>query len=133
MSHAGYERARELSAWKARVRDAWERVQVVDVEGDVTAADVGIDREVAATVCLGELSTDDIAVQLAHGRVGANNELVDPEVTEMKADHCVEQTCVYRGGFTTDAAGLYGFTVRVIPSHPDLSNQMDLGLVTWAS
>lgn len=133
MRHAGYERARALAAWKGRVRDAWERVQVVDVEGDVTAADVGIEREVAATVRLGDLSTDDISVQLAHGRVGANNELVDPEVTEMKADEIVEQTCVYRGRFTTEAAGLYGFTVRVIPSHPDLTNQMDLGLVTSAS
>ncbi|HEY7873983.1 MAG TPA: alpha-glucan family phosphorylase [Actinomycetota bacterium] len=133
MQHAGFERARELASWKRRVRDAWDEIVVVDVEGDVTAADVGVDRDIAATIRLGQLSTDDIAVQLAHGRVGANNELVDPEVIQMKADRCEEQTCVYRGSFTTDAAGLYGFTVRVIPSHPDLTNQMDLGLVTWAS
>ena len=133
MSEKGFERAKALSEWKARVKSAWDHVHVVDVEGDVTAADVGVDREVAATVRLGELSTDDIAVQLAHGRVGANNELVDPEITHMTADHRVEETCVYRGRFTTDAAGLYGFTVRVLPSHPDLTNEMDLGLVTWAS
>ena len=118
---------------ESRVRGAWESVQVIDVEGDVTAADVGVERDVAATVRLGDLSTDDISVELAHGRVGANNELVDPEVTEMKAGECVDQTCVYHGRFNTEAAGLYGFTVRVIPSHPDLTNQMDLGLVTSAS
>lgn len=132
MAANGFEKARALAAWKERVRTAWDHVAIVDVEGDVTAADVDVRREVAATVRLGDLSTDDIAVQLAHGRVGANNELVDPHVTQMAADHCVEQTCVYRGSFTTEAAGLYGFTVRVIPSHPDLTNEMDLGLVTWA-
>ena len=133
MAEDGFVRAKALAAWKRRVRAGWGDIHVVDVEGDVTAADVGVDREVAATVRLGELSTDDIAVQLVHGSVGANNELVDPEISEMKADHCVDQTCVYRGGLTTEAAGLYGFTVRVIPSHPDLTNEMDLGLVTWAT
>jgi starch phosphorylase len=133
MSAGGFERAKALAAWKERVGAAWGHVHVIDVEGDVTAADVGVSREVAATVRLGELSTDDLAVQLVHGSVGANNELVDPEVIEMAADHCVEQTCVYRGSLTTEAAGLHGFTVRVIPSHPDLTNDMDLGLVTWAT
>jgi glycogen phosphorylase len=133
MSEGGYERAKALAAWKERVRSVWDHVHIVDVEGDVTAADVGVEREVAATIRLGELSTDDIAVQLAHGRVGANNELVDPVITEMKADRRIEQTCIYRGRLTTDAAGLYGFTVRVVASHPDLTNEMDLGLVTWAS
>jgi starch phosphorylase len=133
MTAGHFERARALAAWKARVRGAWSHVHVVDVEGDVTAADVGVEREIAATIRLGDLSTDDIAVQLVHGSVGANNELAEPEIIEMSADHCVEQTCVYRGSLTTSAAGLHGFTVRVIPSHPDLTNEMDLGLVTWAT
>jgi len=30
-----------------------------------------------------------------------------------------------------DAAGRYGYTVRVVPSHPDLSSFAELGVVTW--
>jgi glycogen phosphorylase len=132
MTSNHFERARALSEWKERTMAAWEDVRVIDVEGDVTAADVGAQRLVGATIRLGRLSTDDVSVQLAHGRVGANHELLEPEVVEMTADFCEEGTCTYRGGFTTDEAGLYGFAVRVVPRHPDLTNGMDLGVVTWA-
>lgn len=132
MTADSYERARGLARWKHRIREAWEDVRVIDVEGDVRAADIGEGREVMATIRLGRLGTDDIAVQLAHGRVGANGELVEPSLVEMAADHCSEGTCSYRGSFVTDSPGLYGFSVRVVPSHEDLTNQMDLGLLAWA-
>ncbi|MFP5353439.1 MAG: alpha-glucan family phosphorylase [Actinomycetota bacterium] len=132
MTTGSFERARELARWKARVRDAWEDVRVIDVEGDVQAADLGETRQITATVRLGRLQTEDIAVQLAHGSVGANGELVEPALVEMKPDHCTEGTCSYRGEFTSGSPGLYGFAVRVVPSHQDLSNEMDMGLVVWA-
>ena len=127
-----FARARALAEWKERMQGQWSDVRVVDVEGDVTAADVGASRQVGATVHVGRLSTDDLSVQLAHGKVGANNELLSPLIEEMTADFCEENTCTYRGSFTTDEAGLYGFAVRVVPRHPDLTNGMDLGVVTWA-
>ncbi|MEA2433016.1 MAG: glycogen phosphorylase [Actinomycetota bacterium] len=127
-----YARAKALAEWKARLAEAWEGIAIMDVEGDVKAAEVGEDRMVGAVIRLGSLSTDDIAVQLAHGRVGASGEIVDPHLTEMTADHCVDGTCVYRGKFTTADPGLYGFALRVIPSHPDLTNPLDLGLLAWA-
>jgi starch phosphorylase len=132
LSADGFAHARTLSSWKQKIRETWADVRVIDVEGDVTAADVGADRQVAATIHLGRLSTDDVAVQLAHGKVGANHELIDPQLTEMVADDSENETCTYRGGFTTDEAGLYGFAVRVVPRHRDLTNGMDLGVVTWA-
>lgn len=132
MTADGFAQARELAAWKERVREAWSDVAIVDVEGELTAAEVAEDREVAATVRLGRLSTDDVSVQLAHGPVGANHELVNPTITEMRADVCRDGVCTYKGRFATEEAGLYGFTVRVVPSHAELVNPMDLGLLTWA-
>jgi starch phosphorylase len=127
-----WESAKALQGWKARLRDTWEDVRVAEVEGDAQAADVGEDREVTAIVRLGRLSTDDVAVELAHGRVGANGELIDTQIVEMTASHCEDGTCSYRGSFRTDAPGLYGYAVRVVPSHPDLTNRMDMGLIAWA-
>ena len=127
-----FTRARAVADWKQRVREFWTDVQVIDLDGDLTATGVGDERSVAATIRVGRLSTDDLSVQLAHGRVGANNELIDPRMVEMTADRCEEGTCTYWGSFTTDQAGLYGFAVRVAPRHEDLTNPLDLGLLTWA-
>jgi starch phosphorylase len=128
----GDERARALAAWKDKVRAEWEAVAVVDVEGEVLAADVGEERSVRATVRIGNLGTEDLSVQLVHGRVGANGELVDPAFMDMTALECQDGTCSYEGSFRADKAGLYGFAVRVLPAHEDLVTPVDLGLVAWA-
>jgi starch phosphorylase len=132
MAQQGFTPARALAEWKARVRSAWSEVSVINVDGEVTAAEVGNERNVTAAVRLGSLSTDDVVVQLAHGRVGANSELSPSSVVEMRAGHVEDGVCVYRGEFTTEEAGLYGFAVRVLPAHPDLIDNMEMGLVTWA-
>ena len=38
----------------------------------------------------------------------------------------------YAGSFACDQAGRYGFAVRVVPSHPDLTTFAELGCVVWA-
>ncbi|MDQ3953606.1 MAG: alpha-glucan family phosphorylase [Actinomycetota bacterium] len=128
----GCARATALAAWKDRMRASWESVSILNVEGDATAADVGEQRSVSVTVRLGALSTDDVAVQLAHGRVGANGELVEPELIALQPGDSTDGTCVYTGAFRTGEPGLYGYAVRVIPSSEDLMSPMDLGLIAWA-
>lgn len=132
MKADGSARARSLASWKAKVREGWSGVKVLNVEGEVSAADVGETRTVIATVQVGHLSTDDISVQLAHGPVGANGEILQPTIVDMQPDHCEDGTCSYRGTFEASEAGLYGYAVRVVPSHEDLPTPMDLGLAAWA-
>ncbi|MGH2697917.1 MAG: alpha-glucan family phosphorylase, partial [Actinomycetota bacterium] len=132
MRAEGHEGARALARWKSRVRAAWAGVKILDVEGDVTAADVGNQRVVSAVVSLGDLDTSDVVVQLAHGPVGPNGELLDPRVVAMETDSLADGVAHYRGSFGAERAGLYGFAVRVLPAHEDLPNPVDVGLITWA-
>ncbi|HEX2050215.1 MAG TPA: alpha-glucan family phosphorylase [Actinomycetota bacterium] len=132
LAASGHERARALAAWKRAVRAAWDDVAVLDVEGDVVPSELGEDRRVAATVRLGRLTPDDVCVQLVHGSVGANGELVEHALAELRPGPWADGVCTYSGTFTAAAAGLYGYTVRIVPAHRDLITRMDLGLVTWA-
>jgi glycogen phosphorylase len=132
MAEDGFARARAVADWKRRIGQSWTDVAVLDVEGEVLAADVGEERGVRATVRLGRLSPEDVSVQLAHGRVGANGELIDPALVAMAPAGCTDGICRYSGSFTARAAGLYGFAVRVLPAHEDLISPMEMGLVAWA-
>lgn len=127
-----YARARVLADWKKRVRDHWGEVAVLAVEGEVTAADVADERSVTATIRLGPLQPEDVCVQLAHGPVGATGELLAPETVELKADVCTDGSCSYHGTYTVAGAGLYGYAVRVLPAHEDLTDSMEMGLAAWA-
>ncbi|MGH9211627.1 MAG: alpha-glucan family phosphorylase [Acidimicrobiales bacterium] len=129
----GWTRARELASWKQRVRDAWHSVHVERVEAEVTVAELGIDRTVEAVVALGELSPEDVDVQLVHGPVGQGDELTERSAVSMApAGPFDDHHARFRGSFTCDRAGRYGFTVRVVPHHPDLASPADLGLAAWA-
>ncbi|MEA2485100.1 MAG: glycogen phosphorylase, partial [Actinomycetota bacterium] len=118
MEADGFARTRDLASWKASVREAWDEVSVLDVGGDVTPGDVGEERKVSATVRLGRLDASDVSVQLAHGNVGPSGELAETHFMEMRPEGYEDGLCTYHGSFVTAAPGLYGFTVRVMPTHP---------------
>jgi starch phosphorylase len=135
MHAAGNERAKALAAWKQRVIAGWSAVSVAEVTSDSLAIDLGNDRAVTAEVVLGKLGPDDVDVQLVHGAVGPADELTDPSIQTMTLRDDGSQrsgTHCYKGSFTCDRAGRYGFTVRVVPAHPDLSTFAELGRVAWA-
>jgi len=37
----------------------------------------------------------------------------------------------YAGVIPCEQSGLHGYTLRVVPHHPDLNNVMSTGLITW--
>lgn len=133
LSGDGFGAARNLAAWKSKVRSEWSSVKIDLVDGNTALADLGTEREIKARVLLGDLSTEDVEVQLLHGVVAANDEMVSPKVEVMELESS-EDGGFYRygGTFTCETAGRYGFTVRAVPKHSDLTNFADVGCITWA-
>jgi starch phosphorylase len=130
-----FARARALSAWKTRVAAAWHGVHVDAVETDSTVASIGAERVVEAVVALGDLTGDDLEVQLLHGPVGQHGELERSEIVSMTPtddDAAADGHVRYRGRFRCERAGRYGFTVRVVPHHGDLVASVELGRIAWA-
>ena len=115
--------------------DGWDTVHVAGVSSDTGSAELGTDRTVTVDVDLGALTTDDVDVQLLHGPAGAGDELIDPEVVSLAwsgTDGVGSGVVRYEGGFRCERAGRYGFTVRVVPSHPGLTSPVELGSIAWA-
>jgi len=122
--------ARALAQWKSRVLAVWEQVKIHDVDAGDAPADLGSDREVSVTVDLGELDASDVAVQLIHGPIGRNDEIISPATTELSCGDPHDHPIVFRGLVSCQRPGRYGFTVRVAPSHPDLSTPLEMGRLT---
>jgi starch phosphorylase len=135
----GGARAVALAAWKQRVLDEWHGVHVDRVSGDADTdsayaiAELGGERTVSAVVALGDLTADDVDVQLLHGPVSTGDELTERTAVSMAPAGVADADHVrYEGTFACERAGRYGFTVRVVPRHPDLVGAADLGLAAWA-
>ncbi|HEY1917245.1 MAG TPA: alpha-glucan family phosphorylase [Streptosporangiaceae bacterium] len=121
--------ARGLAAWRQRVAKAWPGVRIEHVESQSAEPRLGSRLDVQATIALGELTPADVAVELVCGRAGEDDEITDPSYTTLTAE-TGGSTVTYTGAAVLGWAGPFGYTVRVLPTHPLLASRADLGLVT---
>jgi starch phosphorylase len=125
--------AMQLAAWKQRVTAAWPGVSVELVEAaDDGELCPGGQLAVVAKVALGELSPDDVRVEVVYGRAGVSDEIVDPACSPLRLDGAPSTDGVARfvGSAPLGQPGPFGYTVRVLPDHGLLSGPAELGLVT---
>jgi starch phosphorylase len=128
-----YKRARRLSEWKGVAASEWSRVEVrrIDSSG-LEHGVVGARVPTQVAVSLGALSPSDVAVQLAHGTVDREGELIEPAIETLSYQGADGEDHLFEGSFTCQSAGLYGIAVRVVAAHEDLGHPYETGLVTWA-
>ena len=123
--------AKELAAYKAKVRAAWPSVKVEHVEpsGVSDSPQIGDTLEVKAYVDLGGLEPDEVEVQLVHGHVSDTDEIWGTEVAPLQlvesADGGRHQ---FAGSQTLRRTGSFGYTVRIVPRHRSLATAAELGL-----
>jgi starch phosphorylase len=124
--------AAALADWKRRVRDAWSTVAVEHVESlGGEQVEVGTKIHVSALVRHGELTPDDVQVQLVTGRVSGDDRLYEPRVSLFPMGVDVDGGLRrYEGWVEAKRAGAIGYTVRVVPYHPLLASQPEMGLAT---
>jgi starch phosphorylase len=126
--------ARSLSAWLERVRGAWSHVSVhVETEPPSTVT-VGQPMKILAHVTLGPLQPDDVRVELYLGRLDSHGEITDASTEPLSF---IGRQASGTSTFGLESvkcaqSGVHGFTIRVMPDHPDLSTAFWPGLIAWA-
>jgi len=115
--------ARERASWWERIRRDFRQASVsarlisADVPGEARAE--GEQKVVEALVDLGPLPPDDIQVELLHGPIGGDGQLISPTVEPMVEDEPHSNgNHRYLGSLVLATPGEYGFTVRVLPRPP---------------
>ena len=129
-------RARALAAWMERLRKGWSEVRVEAVDdGPASSLAVGEQVHARARVHLGPLTPDDVSVEVYVGRLSADGEITDATARQMLPSGRDEN-----GNYIFEAeaiicckSGLHGYTVRVLPYHPDMSVAFVPGLIRWAN
>lgn len=123
--------ARELSGWKALVRQNWDSVRVDHVEADGIGDSVtlGSHITVRAFVSLGVLSPADVDVLVVSGRVDIEDRLISTDSQAMVVGEIYDGNRVqYSADVALDVNGAFGYTVRILPRHEGMVSGADLGL-----
>jgi starch phosphorylase len=134
-SHNGCEPATHLSQWKARMRKDWPQVRIHDVQvgnKDRQNILVGESLQVSCHVNLGDVDPNHVRVEAYHGEA-ENGGIKNPSVTILNASgRNGDGSYVYQGSVPASESGAYGFSVRVVPTHPNLMQAHELRLIAWS-
>ena len=131
----GCQPATELSTWKSRMRKDWPQVRIQDVQvgnKDRQNILVGESLEISAHVFLGEVDPNHVRVEAYHGEAD-NGGIKNPSVTVLNASgRNGDGSYLYQGSVPAAESGAYGFSVRVVPTHPNLMQTHELRLIAWS-
>ena len=127
-----YEHARTLATWKEHIRHGWDKLELyIDGRRDGQLS-LGESIDVRAWVRMTELQPEDISVELVYGTI--KDELAEAQHALPMTYKRREQDGSYRYEIHLQPpeSGSIAYNVRVVPSHPGLSEKYELGLVRWA-
>jgi len=121
--------------WRSKLNGAWKFVKVRDVKISQTQIKVGSNIEVSAQIDLGQLTPEEVRVQVYYGKLTTLGTISDKaEAVDMKPSGVNgDGSCNFTAKVTYDTSGERGLSVRVMPYHPYLHTSFLPGMITWAS
>ncbi len=129
-----YRASRMLAAWKQHVQDHWHEVSILSVHVDTSKElEIGSNLDLRVRVLLGSLQPEEISVEVLHGPIDAQGEIVAGEALPLNFGSSEGSVAVFAGSIPCRSAGQHGFVVRVLPFRRELANKFETGKITWWS
>jgi alpha-glucan phosphorylase-like protein len=134
LSLHNYQQIRELTEWKKRVKNAWEALELVDLQAPDTfnrSLPLGETFEASATLHLQDLSKDDIGIEVVFYKRISEEELELIAAYDMPFQKHSGAETTFACRFQPGTAGVFEYGFRMYPKHPLLPHKQDFGLVRW--
>ena len=131
----GHQAARELAAWLDKMHRQWGGVRILSIESDAQdGLPVSTQVSIRASINLGSLTPEDVSVQVFHGSVDPQGEIAEYDMAPMTpTDQGADGSHTYGGVFRCSSSGRHGYSIRILPYHPELNDPHVPGLVLWSS
>ena len=127
--------ATQLSLWKSKIRKDWAQVRIQDVavgNKDRQNIPVGDSLQLNARIHLGPVDPKHVRVEAYYGE-SENGGIKNPTVATLaESGQNGDGNYLYQGAVPASESGAYGFSIRVVPTHPHLMQTHELRLITWS-
>lgn len=134
LSKNDFEQAISITAWKQKVQNAWDQIEIDSIKvPDPTVRPLDFGENFVAEIILKTpgLDTGDVGIELLFGKklFDKIDEIVFIERMNIvgSGDGWVQ----YHINVPIYRAGVYDYTFRISPFHPDLPHRQDFPLVKW--
>jgi phosphorylase/glycogen(starch) synthase len=129
-----YQKAFEINAWKTRVRNNWDKVEVKSIilpDTNVRPLTFGEQFVAEITLLTPDLEPGDLAIELLIGKKDDDKDVKIKAIERMKLVDSGDGWVKYYIKAPITRAGVYDFTFRVFPTNSMLPHRQDFPLVKW--
>ena len=131
MAANNYQLAKELAAWKEKVADNWDTVEVKDVQIPAlyeTTPEIGKSYPVTVTID-GKAIADSLGIDLVVTKNdGHSNDYHAVEMEVVKREGTLVTFCV---NYNIKNSGAFKFSFRMFPKNEELPHRMDFAYTRW--
>ena len=130
---SNYETAKQISAYLSKLAQEWAHIAIKDF---TTNAKPVMNRgelvEIKAKVELGNLTPEEVLVEVCHGRLSTTGMIEKPKRIPMNVLAKQGSLVEYGVSIQCEETGQHGYSARVLPLHADLPHPFLPGFITWA-
>ena len=126
--------AKDLAAWRMDLMTKWSDLRIRNVRS-TTNLELYVEEQIEVTteVQINGLKPEDIQIEIYAGPLDHEGQFTARKTAPMKrVDVLDDGWHLYRGSVAPLHSGKFGYTVRILPSHPLLLDPHSLGLIHWA-
>jgi len=125
------EKLKSIVEWRACIRNSSSQVKITHVEAENHEVRVGARLHIMASVSLAGLPPEYVRVQIFSGPLDAEGAVISGSATEMQHVGTSGTEQQYEGYLECTESGSCGFSIRVIPYHPDVRVPYEEPWITW--
>ena len=129
-----YKKAKELTAWKEKISEGWDKIEVVNVEIPeqlLHNPQVGEDYNINVEIDVKDLNDNGIGVELVVTCLDKNNKDMLSDVEELKLVKTEGSKLFFNINYQLDRAGAFKYAFRMFPKNEDLPHRQDFCYVRW--
>ena len=130
----GYEKAKEIAAWKEKVAAGWDKIEVLSLdvpEKIIHNPQVGEINKINIVIDVHEINDKGIGIELVATKLGKNNVDTLYDVEELKLVKTEGTKLFFSIEYQLNMAGTFKYGFRMFPKNEDLPHRHDFCYVRW--
>jgi len=134
LSADNYQLTRDVTAWMDRMNECWNNIRIEEVETPEVGANLHVGQRIPVNVkvYLGDLSPDDITVEIVSGPLSSQEQISQFEPLRAELTGGGENgVWSFAGEITCTESGRVGVTARIIPHNENLPHTIKPKMISW--
>jgi glycogen phosphorylase/synthase len=134
LTESNFEKAREIAAWKQRMRDEWDNIEVINYNFEHPGGNIyhsGHDYRAEIALNIKKIPKEYVGVEFVFTHLNKEGEYEFVDSQEFKLISSKNGKCLYRANLVPEKAGTFFYGIRIYPKHKDLPHKQDFYLLRW--